>query len=131
MGNDIKLNYMLVCDQVLIDQKGKGSFIGVFEKIQATSTPAVHSQFSVAVSTIGSPNTSCIQKIEIINLSDNNKMIAFVEKKLEFKETGIANFVGSFINILFPVFGKYWIKVSVDGESITDSEKHYVLVEKI
>ena len=125
----IKLNYALACDQAIVDTAGKISLIGIFGKIYTQSTPAVHSKFTIAINTLGTPGSSYIQKIEIINLQDNKSIIS-VEGKIEFKEVGINNFFGNFVNTLFPVFGKYWIKVSVDGEPITDPEKDYFLVEK-
>lgn len=126
---NIKINYVLMCDQVIVDKYGKISIIGIFNKINAKNTPAIHTRFTITTNIMGRPGTSYAEKIEIINLQDN-KSIAFVEGKLEFKETGRNNFFGNFINTIFPVFGKYWIKVSIDGEPITDPEKNYVLVEK-
>lgn len=126
---DVKLNYILACDQVIIDENGKPSFIGVFNKINTKNTPAIHPRFTIATNTTGKLGISFLEKIEIINLNDNNP-IASVEAEVKFKEAGMNNFFGNFLNTLFPTFGKYWIKVSIDGTPITNSNEHYVLVEK-
>ncbi len=125
-----KLNYVLLCDQTLIDQSGKASFIGVFERIKATSVPATHGKFSVAISLSGEAENNFDMKLQILNPHDG-KTILSMDNKLKFDKTGMSNFVGNLINITFPVFGKYPIKILINGDLITDPEKHYVIVEKI
>jgi hypothetical protein len=126
---NVKLNHALICDQVIVDTSGKISIIGMFNRINTKNTPVVHGKFAIVINTSGNPGESYLEKIEIINLQDD-KSIASVEGKIEFKSAGINNFFGNFVNILFPVFGKYWIKVSINGDPITDPDKNYVLVEK-
>jgi len=39
-----QLNYIFLCEQVIIDQSNKASFIGVFDKIFFTKLPGVHAK---------------------------------------------------------------------------------------
>jgi len=128
MPNNVKLNYLVTCDSVLFDAANKASIIGIFDKIFSKGVPAVHNKFSVVVNTIGSPGTSYDERIEIINTQDNNPIVS-LQGKISFEESGRNNFLGNFVNTVFPNFGKYRIKVSIDGQEITNQNEHYVLVE--
>lgn len=128
--SDTKLNYILICDQAFSDEKNKLSIIGMFDRIQSKNVPAIHPKFSIVVNTTGDLNSSHLEKIEIINLQDNLP-VASIENTMDFKGSNIHNFLGNFINTLFPNFGRYWIKVSIDGKTITNKEQHYVSVEQI
>ena len=124
-----KLNYLLTCDQAFSDEKNKLSIIGVFDRIQSKAVPAIHPRFSIVVNTTGDLNSSHLEKIEIINLQ-NNLPVASLEQQINFTSSNMHNFLGNFINTLFPNFGKYWIKVSIDEKIITNQEQHYVSVEQ-
>jgi len=126
---NVKLNYILICDQAFFDEKGKTSIIGTFNRIESKGTPAIHPKFTIVVNIMGDKNTSHIERIEIINLQDN-KTIAFIEKQINFKDFDMHNFLGNFVNTIFPTFGKYWIKISIDHNIISKKDEHYILVEK-
>ncbi len=125
----VKLNFAVTCDQTIIDDKGKLSILGIFQKIYTQSVPALHNKFTLVINTIGEPKSSYLQKIEIVNPQDN-KSIATLEQKIEFKERGSNNFIGNFINTIFPNFGKYFIKITIDNEVMTNSDVNYISIER-
>ena len=59
---NIRVNYTLACDQVIVDINGKISIIGIFNKINAKSTPAVHTRFTITTNIMGHPGTYYTEK---------------------------------------------------------------------
>src|SRR5438552_17690397 len=57
--------WSLLCDYFLIDQAGKYSFIGVFDRIGAVTFPVVQRSFYVAVSLEGDPTTSAPALLDV------------------------------------------------------------------
>ncbi|MDO8593499.1 MAG: hypothetical protein Q7R59_01210 [bacterium] len=126
---NVKLNFVLACDQAFQEDKsGKSSIIGIFNKIGAKGVPAVNPRFSIVVSTYGDPG-NYVEVLKIINKQDNS-VIASVKGNIEIKLGGKNTFVSNFTNVMFPVFGQYWFEVTVDGNVLTSPELHYVVVEK-
>lgn len=124
----VKLNYALLCEQVIVDQSQKVSIIGAFNTIGATAVPAVHQRLTVIVNLYGDSGVYP-QKIQIINLHDNT-VIGEISGTLEVKTGSQSNLIATFLNTVFPAFGKYWIKVMVADEVLTNQDLHYVLVQK-
>lgn len=130
MDNKVELNYVFACDQTIVDMQGKISVIGIFDRIGSKTIPAIHPRFTVAVNISGVPGSKLNEKIEIVNLKDGQeKTITTISGPVELKEAGKNIFFGNFINTLFPNPGKYWIKVSVGDQVLTDKDKNYVMVE--
>ena len=131
MENDkIKLNFLHICDQVLVSCDGKLSLINIFSEIKSPGLPVIYPRFSVLTNITG-PAGKYNQKIEIMTPSED-KSIAFTEGVSEIKSYGGNNFIANFINIPFGVEGKYWIKVIIDGKSIlSKKDEHFIWIEKI
>jgi len=126
----IKLNYLHTCDQVLVSYDGKVSLINIFSEIKSTGLPVIYPRFSVLTNITG-PVGEYTQKIEIIS-PEGNEILAFTEAKSEIKSYGGNNFIANFINIPFKVEGKYWIKVTIDGENVlSKKDEHFIWIKKI
>ena len=125
---NMKLNYVLVCDYIVVDKTNKVSLINIFNIIHASNFPAVHPRFYIATNTIGEISTHT-QKIEVVNLR-NDKIIAKVENNFEIKEGGGNNFIGNFFNAVFDNEGKYWIKITIDENVYTNKDEHFILLRK-
>lgn len=126
---DVKLNYLIVSEQVIADRDNKTSIINIFQKVLTQSVPAVHPSLFVVMNTYGKPG-KYKATIDITGPLDG-KVIASATDEIEIKERGGHNLVARFVNIPFPEFGRYLVKGSVEGVGLlTNSESHYVLVEK-
>lgn len=125
MGN-IKLNFLHICDQVLISE-GKTSIINIFNIIRAVGFPAIHPRFAIITNISGDAGLF-EEKIEI--MSPNNELIAGVSGRAEIKSDGANNFISNFINLKFPVEGKYWIRIRVGEITLTQKDEYFILVKK-
>lgn len=124
----VKLNYAIFCDQVITEPSGKISIIGAFTRIKSQGVPAVQPKFSVIVNTYGDSG-KYKEKVEIVSKKDN-KTIVQVSDEIEIKPGGRNNFVGNLVNVVFPDFGEYWLRVTIDQDVLTDPDLHYVKLEK-
>lgn len=126
----MKLNYAFIAETVSIGQNGKYSLIDVYDIVYGEKLPLTRNPFNVCVSVLGKSG-EYNEKVEIINLKDGS-IVARAEEKIEIKNEGRNLFVASFRPIAFPNYGKYWIKVTIDGmeEPLTSPDIHYVLVKE-
>lgn len=125
----IQLKNVFVCENVIIAFDGKISLINIFSEIKAKGFPAINPRFTVLVSISGDAGVYD-EVVEIISINDG-KTLASTIGKAEIKGSGGNNFVATFINIPFIVAGKYWIKVSINGEVKTNENEHAITVQKI
>ena len=124
---NVKLNFLHVCDQVLISD-GKASIIGIFNEIKVANFPAAHPKFSI-ISGISGKAGIYTQIIEILTPSGSN--LAMVSGQSEIKrDMGKNNFVANFVNFVFSEEGKYKIVVKIDDEILNKDNGTYILVRK-
>ena len=122
---NVKLNFLHVCENVLISQDKKISVIGIFNKLLTRGWPAIHPKFSV-VTNVSAPPKEYTEVVEIISPED--KTIAKVGNKIVINKEGQSNnFVANFVNTIFPIEGKYKIKVSIDDKIISENS-HYIIL---
>jgi hypothetical protein len=126
---DVKLNYLIVSEQVITDREDKVSIINIFQKVLASAVPAIHTSLFIVMNTYGEPG-KYKATIDIVSPVDG-KIIASASDEIEIRKEGGNNLVARFVNIVFPDFGKYLLKGSVEGIGpLTNPDLHYVLVEK-
>jgi hypothetical protein len=113
--NNMKLNFLHICENAFVDKKERLSVINIFEGISSEGFPAVSSRFSI-VTNISGELKKYEQKIEII--SPKGKKIMEVRKGVETK--GISNFIANLTNIVFPEAGEYKIKIYINEELFSD-----------
>lgn len=115
---NIKLNFVHVCDQVIIAQESNNvSLINMFNEIRTNGFPAVHPRFAVISNTLG-PKGSCIQEIEVVDPDGNT--LATASGNTDYSGFGPNNFVVNFSNFLFPKAGEYSFRIKIDGKLISD-----------
>lgn len=127
--SNIKLKNIFICENVVVSFNGQPSLINLISEITSNAFPAIHPKLSILVSITGDNGTTDSEKVEIISV-DDKKVIAQVNGKAEIRGAGLSNFVGNFINTVFPKEGKYWIKVMVGADIITNENEHYIMVKK-
>lgn len=130
----IQLKNIFVCENVIVSFNGQPSLINLIAEITSSAFPAMHPKLSILVSVSGE-NGIYDEEVEIVPIDDDTKTIAKVTGKAEIKDKGTSNFIGNFINTVFPKEGKYWIKVTFkkDGkeEIVTKRDKDYIELKKI
>lgn len=124
----VKLKFLHICDEVILSVNGKISLINLFQFINSKEFPAIHSKFTV-ITHIKGYVSKYSETIEII--SPSGEIVANVSGDAEIKnEEGGNNFIADFINIQLPLEGKYWIKVSIDGNILSNKDEHFFLAKK-
>lgn len=128
---NLKINYLIAADQAIVDDKGKVSAIGIFDKIQATDAPALHSKFSLILNISGERDKEYKDcKVEIWDEKNSKELATAIIPAISFIGSSNINLILDFVNILFPYFGKYPLKITI-GENEMTTENHYVIFEKI
>lgn len=123
---DVKLNFLHICENAFVSQDKKLSVINIFNQIRASNFPAAHPKFSIVtnISGIEGEYSEVVEIIapngEIVARAENNKMII--------QKDGAANFIANFIGVVFPVDGKYKIVVKVNN--ILVDEENFILLSK-
>jgi hypothetical protein len=125
---NIKLKNVFVCENVILSFNGQMSLINLISDISAKNFPAVHPKLTVVIGITGDSGIYD-EKIEVVSAIDN-KTIALVSGKAEINTVKGNNFIANFLNIVFPQEGKYWIKVSINKEIITNSNDHFIQLKK-
>lgn len=67
---NVKLNFLHVCDQVLISE-GKASIINIFNEIKTSGFPAIHPKFAIITNVSGKPG-NYTQKMELVSEGGNS-----------------------------------------------------------
>ncbi len=128
----LNLNFALVCDSFIPGERSKYSLIEIFDKLIAKNElPASRLRTAVVVGTSGRAGTYT-EHIQIVN-QETEEVIMEATGEVTIDKDGSRNvFVANFLGLSFPNYGKYWIKVTIDGqeEPLTDPNKHYVEVSE-
>ncbi len=118
--NEPKLITLALCDQVITDENGKHSLIGIFGDIFATQFPAVHGHMVVFLMFLNN-GVQKSSKLDIQILDDNSNPLnsRIRDHIISFDKDKVGTFgIFNFNNILFTKEGKYIIKVDLDGKNI-------------
>ena len=108
----------LLCDTIIEDRNtGKKSLIGLFSQIQAPKIPCIHQSMMLLVSlTSGQGRYPCEVVCEHPDLP---RPVFHVECSLKFENPfQVVDLVYQLKAVRFPLPGKYWLKVNIDGVSV-------------
>ncbi len=127
----ISLNYLILCERFLAADDGKNSIISIFTKFTAVGVPVLQPLATIVANFSGTPGDYNVQ-LELVNIIDG-QVIATAKNTSTIPPDGNNNFVVNFSNLILPKFGKYWIKIVIDGvaEPLTSANKHYVELVKV
>jgi len=123
-----KLNFLHICEQVLIGFDGKISPINIFTMISTMDFPTRHPKFSILTNISDEPGEHN-QVVEIIH-PESKEVIASTGGKFEILGSERHNFIANFINLAFPMEGEYGVRVLVDGRVISNENEYFILVKK-
>jgi len=112
------LQFSVVCDDVRREENCKFMLIGIFEAINAKKFPATHASLYVV-------NRWCKgagafkQNIRIVNSMDSVVVFKTGDQPFELGDIdGHHTLVSKINNIVFPVVGKYWVEIMLDGDLV-------------
>jgi hypothetical protein len=109
--------WSLLCDHFLIDQAGKQSFIGVFDRIGAMAFPAVQRSLYIAVAMTGDPDSSVPALLDIWS-PGGTLLVSTSESRLQFSHVGRAMFVNLLFDLQLPEAGEYSVTVEAGGKPV-------------
>lgn len=110
----IKQNFVIVCESAIIERDTNNLYIlGVFENIFTSGTPAIQPKFAVVTNFEGGLGQHDHQ---IVIKDDSGNEIAKLGGKINFAGNNKAQYIGKFIGLKFPKYGKYSIEIYVDNE---------------
>ena len=99
---------LVICDSVYHDSAGKRALVGLFDRIEASGFPAVHSHFCVFVAiTSTRHNSHC--KLEIVN-SREEPIVTMESPITGGTPRAILEIIFELNNVSFPAAGQYMIR---------------------
>lgn len=120
----IKLNFVIICDNAVIDEKTKNlSLLGIFNTIGAKSLPAVHPKFNIVTKYTGDPGS--YTQIIVIKHKESQEEVAKLQSQFNITISK-AQFIGNFLNVPLRREGEYEVEVFVD-ERIQDLKTNFIL----
>jgi hypothetical protein len=116
-----ELLWSIFCDHFMVDQAGKYSFIGVFERVGAVSFPAVHKVLYLVCSVRGTPNA---RSSAIVNIwsPDVTLLLSTQETPLQFGPEGRTILVHLLYDLNFATPGAYTFALEVGGKPIGEAK---------
>lgn len=109
----IKQNFVIICESAIIEKDTNNLyFLGIFEIIFVPREPALQPKFAVATSFEGGSGE---HNHRIVIRHEFGDEIVKLEGKINFGSNQKAQYIGKFIGLSFPKFGKYVIEIYVDN----------------
>lgn len=126
---NFKLNFLHICDSVLISNTGNISVINIFNTIFTPNFPAIHPKFTIFCNIIGDEVGRGNIKISIFD--PEKKIIAEVPGEVVIASPNSeANFVANFLNILFTKEGEYLVEIKINEIKINEKD-YFIKTKKI
>lgn len=126
--DDIKINFLHICDTAFFSDDKKLNIIGIFEKVKTPGFPAFNPRFSVALN-VGGKIYSKKKVIEIVN--PNGEGLLFSSELPEVAEDkSHSNFAINLVGVQFPGEGSYKIRFKIDDRVVSPEREDYIIVEK-
>jgi len=124
-NENIKLNFLHVCDYVSFDKSGKLNILGIFENIGVKKFPAVHPQMFIVTNIIVKKHGEFREVIKIID-DENNNIVDPLEFNLKFpssRQEKQVKFgaIAQLNNIKFEKAGVYKVQVWVNNSQLDES----------
>jgi hypothetical protein len=116
-GTDPRVEWAMTCDYVILDTSSRFSLIGVFEGINLTEAPGVHTQFFVVSMWNGQPLAPFTAETWIWS-PDNEVLTRTQPFASQFSPHGKGLIINRFLNVSFPRPGVYTIELLADGRGI-------------
>jgi hypothetical protein len=110
---DLKLLYTLFCDDVRLEVGNKLSFMGIFQNIIVQQLPV--SVFKMAIVNHWQGQGSYLSEVRILTPDRQHAVVVSQPTPFEISTGGYADNISFFVNVTFPVSGRYVVQTLIDS----------------
>ena len=110
---NIKLLYTLFCDDVRLEVGNKLSFMGIFQNIIVQQLPV--SVFKMAIVNHWQGQGSYLSEVRILTPDRQQAVVVSQPTPFEIASGGYADNISFFVNVTFPVSGRYVVQTLIDS----------------
>jgi len=110
---NLKLLYTLFCDDVRLEVGNKLSFMGVFQNIIVQQVPV--SVFKMAIVNHWQGQGSYLSEVRILSPDRQHPVVVSQPTPFEIASGGYADNISFFVNVTFPVAGRYVVQTLIDS----------------
>jgi len=110
---NLKLLYTLFCDDVRLEVGNKLSFMGVFQNIIVQQLPV--SVFKMAIVNHWQGQGSYLSEVRILSPDRQHPVVVSQPTPFEIASGGYADNISFFVNVTFPVAGRYVVQTLIDS----------------
>jgi len=110
---NIKLLYTLFCDDVRLEVGNKLSFMGIFQNIIVQQLPV--SVFKMAIVNHWQGQGSYLSEVRILTPDRQHAVVVSQPTPFEISTGGYADNISFFVNVTFPVSGRYVVQTLIDS----------------
>jgi len=130
-NENIKLNFLHVCDYASLSEGGKLNVLGTFESISPKEFPYTHPQLYVVTNVSIKKPGNYKQFIKILRERDNQEIIKPFEFGISISEPKTlgeakVGVIAQLNNIKFEESGRYLVQIFIDDEKIRESKINIV-----
>lgn len=109
----LELLYTIFCDDVRLEVGNKLSLMGVFQNIVVQQLPVSLIKFAVVSHWRG--EGSHLSEVRILTPDRQQPVVASQPASFEIAPGSFADNISFFVNVAFPVAGRYWVQTLVDS----------------
>jgi uncharacterized protein DUF6941 len=110
---NLKLLYTLFCDDVRLEVGNKLSFMGIFQNIVVQQLPV--SVFKMAIVNHWQGQGSYLSEVRILTPDRQHAVVVSQPTPFEISAGGYADNISFFVNVTFPVSGRYVVQTLIDS----------------
>src|SRR4029079_8699908 len=110
---NLKLLYTLFCDDVRLEVGNKLSFMGVFQNIMVQQLPV--SVLKMAIVNHWQGQGSYLSEVRILSPDRQHPVVVSQPTPFEIASGGYAANISFFVNVTFPVAGRYVVQTLIDS----------------
>jgi hypothetical protein len=112
-NNKLELVYTLFCDDVRLEVGNKLSLMGVFQNIMVQQVPVSLIKFAVVNHWRG--EGAHLSEVRILTPDRQQPIVVSQPSPFEIAPGGFADNISFFVNVTFPVAGRYWVQTLVNS----------------
>ncbi|HEX8922088.1 MAG TPA: hypothetical protein VF766_11465 [Pyrinomonadaceae bacterium] len=112
-SSNLKLIYTLFCDDVRLEVGNKLSLMGVFQNIMVQQLPVSLIKFAVVSHWQG--EGTHLSEVRILTPDRQQPVVVSQPAPFEIVQGDFADNISFFVNVTFPVAGRYWVQTLVNS----------------